>query len=487
MASSSSPTPTTALLALPAELIAHIASFLPKKDLLALRLTSRQCQQTTQPAIASAFFSTVAIDLCKPSLERLARIAQDPHLRPHVRTVLFAGYPHVRCRLPPTTADHHNPGSGYYWRRIGRPSRAAPPRLNPDPDVNPAIALLRTALAALPRLHTLAVDPDLGANPEPHIPTATALCVFDVLHLALLCTSTATVPPLRRFRILPGGELAPWRSHALAPRAALDAAWGGNLVELALVAQPVPTPAEEAEYWALLTGMVRQARGLRKLVVADARWGFYEVLAAVLGEEGEAGMPPLEVLEMQRLPAVRRVDVLARFVLGFRRSLRHVGLVFVAMGAAEEWKGVLAEWAVGLECLRSFQLRELKVTASPAGVVMRLPGRGVLVFDGITEWAGSDGVPDEGTVEFASRTVNLGKERVTGFRFACAEGREGKCDAQRVLGKLAEVARVEVKQRPNWEQEATEWTQVEKRFLIGGKLEANYSTAIKSPELDLPF
>jgi len=56
-----------------------------------------------------------------------------------------------------------------------------------------------------------------------------------------------------------------------------------------------------------------------------------------------------------------------------------------------------------------------------------------------------------------------------------------------VLGKLAEVARVEVMQRPDWEQKRTGWTQVEKRFLIGGKLEANYSTAIKSPELDLPF
>jgi hypothetical protein len=58
-------------------------------------------------------------------------------------------------------------------------------------------------------------------------------------------------------------------------------------------------------------------------------------------------------------------------------------------------------------------------------------------------------VPDEGTVEFASRTVNLGKEHVTGFRFACAEGKEGERDAQKVLGKLAEVARVEAKRRLN--------------------------------------
>ncbi|KAK4118212.1 hypothetical protein N657DRAFT_583996, partial [Parathielavia appendiculata] len=148
MASPPPPNPTSALLALPAELIAHIASFLPKEDILALRLTSHQCQQTTQPAFASAFFSTVGTDLCKPTLERLARIAQAPHLRPHVRTVLFANYPHGPCRLPGT----HQPGSGYYWRRIGRPSRDHPPPLNPDPEVNEAIGLLQTALAALPNL-----------------------------------------------------------------------------------------------------------------------------------------------------------------------------------------------------------------------------------------------------------------------------------------------------------------------------------------------
>lgn len=485
MDSPSPPNPTTGLLALPAELIAYIASFLPKEDILAFRLTSRQCQQTTQPAFASAFFSTVATDLCKPSLERLARIAQDPHLGPRVRTVLFAGYPHTRCPLP--TANH--PGSGYYWRRIGRPSRNLPPHLNPDPEVNPAIGVLQTALAALPGLHTLDVDPDLGANPEPHIPTATRLCVLDVLHLALLGVGgVAAAPPLKlkRFRIL-RGELGRLRAHALAPRAALVPAWGAHLVELALVAQPMPTPAEDAEHWALLAGMVRQARGLRKLVVVDTRWGFYEVLGAVLEEEGEAGMmPPVEVLEMKCLRAVRRADMLGRLVLGFRRSLRHVCLMFAAVGAAGEWNGVLAEWADGLECLRSFQLRELKVTTSRVGVVMRSPGAGVLVFDGITSWVGSDGVPDEGTVEFASRTVNLGKECITGFRFAGAEGREGQRDAQKVLGKLAEVARVEAHRSPNWEQEVTERIQVGKRFLIGGKLEANYSTAIESPELDIP-
>jgi hypothetical protein len=92
-------------------------------------------------------------------------------------------------------------------------------------------------------------------------------------------------------------------------------------------------------------------------------------------------------------------------------------------------------------------------------------------------------LPDEGTVEFSSRTVNLGAERVTGFRFACARTREGERDAQRVLGKRAEVATVEVKRRPNWDQ-PTEWTHIEKRFDVGGKLKASYSVEFELPDLE---
>jgi hypothetical protein len=194
------------------------------------------------------------------------------------------------------------------------------------------------------------VDADLGANPEPHIPTATGLCALDVLHLALL--SVAAVPRLRRFRIL-RGELVRLRAHALAPpRAALVPAWGANLVELALVAQPMPTPAEEVEHWGLLAGMVRQARGLRKLVV-DMVWGFYEILGAVLGEVGEAGLPPLEVLAMRCLRVVRRADVLGRFVLGFRRSLRYICLVSAAVGMRGSGTGCLRSGRLGWSaCVR---------------------------------------------------------------------------------------------------------------------------------------
>jgi hypothetical protein len=105
----------------------------------------------------------------------------------------------------------------------------------------------------------------------------------------------------------------------------------------------------------------------------------------------------------------------------------------------------------------------------------------MLVFDGITEWTESDGAPNEGTVEFASRAVNWKNDRLTGFRFACAEGREEKRDAQRVLGKLA--ARLE---SPRRSEGATAWTRIEKQFLIWEKLEANYSTAIGSPEPNTP-
>ena len=538
MASVSPPTPAAAaLLSLPAELIAHIASFVPKEDLFALRLTNRQCQQTTHFAFVSAFFSTVSTDLCKRSLERLARIAQDPGLRPHVRTVLFAGCAHLRCPGPTS------PGSGYHWRRT--PSRRSstsnpnpnpdphspppPPRpLDPNPEANPAIGLLQTALAALPNLHTLTIDADVGVSTELPIPITAGLYVLDVMHVALLCTggasnhtgtsiSTTTATPeeqgiatrLRRFLIKRNHLSRPW-AQSLVPRAALAPGWGAGLAELALVVQPMATAEQEAEYWGVLAGMVGQARGLRKLVLDCARWGFCEVLAGVLlleerGQEGREGGEaeggeggewgegavsalPLEVLEMRYMRTVRRVDVLARLVLGFRRSLRHVCLVGAAAGVAREWNGMLAAWAAGLDCLRSFQLRDLAVTTSPGGVVMRSPGAGMLVFDGIMEWAGDDGVPDEGTVEFTANTVNRGKERVTGFGFACAEGREGERDAQRVLGKLAEVARLEVKQRTNGgQEEVIEWTQIGKRFLIGGKLEANYSAATESPEVDIPW
>jgi hypothetical protein len=123
---------------------------------------------------------------------------------------------------------------------------------------------------------------------------------------------------------------------------------------------------------------------------------------------------------------------------------------------------------------------KLKITTSTNSVISirRSPGAGMLVFDGITEWVESDSALDDGTVEFASRAVNWINDHLTGFRFACAEGREEKRDAQRVLGKLAEVARLESPRRP---EGATAWTRIEKRFLIWGKLEANYSTAIVSP------
>ncbi|KAG7287210.1 hypothetical protein NEMBOFW57_006716 [Staphylotrichum longicolle] len=444
------PTTTLVLLALPTELIAHVASFLPKEDILNLRLTCQRCQQIAQRAFADAFFSTVATDFYKPSLQRLERISQDDLLRPHVRTVLFAGFPHVRC----PHGGRHLPGTGYYWRRIRRPSRSSPPPLNPDPNVNPVIGTLQTALAAFPNLDTLTIDPDLAPAQEPHIPTATGLCVLDVMHLALLCSARL---PLRRFRIL-RGEISHLRAHALVPRGALAPAWGAHLVELAVVTVPVPTPAEEAEHFALVAGMIRQARALRKLVVVDAHSEFYEFLLARLLDENEgAAPPPLEVLEMRYLGAVR-ADVLAQFVCLFRRSLRHLYLMSAAVVAGPEWKGMLARWASELGRLRSFQVRELK-------------------------WAGSDGVPDEGTVEFASRAVNMGTERVTGFRFACARGRKGERDTQRVLGKLAEVAMVEVKQRPNWEQPRG-WTPLE-RFKMGGKLEGTYSLVFESPDPEI--
>ena len=82
-----------AFLALPAELVEHVASFLPKEALLNFRLACRQCHQKSTTAFTDAFFSTVYLDFCPAPVQRLGRIAQDDLLRRHVRTVIFAPYP----------------------------------------------------------------------------------------------------------------------------------------------------------------------------------------------------------------------------------------------------------------------------------------------------------------------------------------------------------------------------------------------------------
>ncbi len=170
-------------------------------------------------------------------------------------------------------------------------------------------------------------------------------------------------------------------------------------------------------------------------------------------------------------------EVLGRFVSLFRGSLRHLSLVSAQVVDGEEWKGMLSGWAAESGRLRSLQVQELSV--------MGIAGAGTLVFDGIVGWAGSDGVPDEGTVEFTAREVNLREERIVGFRFACARGREGEGDAQRVLGKLAQVATVEVKKRTDWALAAAIPRHcIEERFDIGGKLKANRLVRFETPELE---
>lgn len=169
-------------------------------------------------------------------------------------------------------------------------------------------------------------------------------------------------------------------------------------------------------------------------------------------------------------------DVLRRFVLRFRGTLRHLYLWSAALDTGQDWRRVLAEWAVELRQLRSFNLRGLSAT--------RRPEKGVVVFDGIARWEGGDGVPDEGTVEFEARPADTKKQGVTGVRFACASGREAEGDAQRLLGKLAEVARVESRRQFPRYHELAQWAMVGRRFVIGGKLEARLSPGFRSPDLE---
>ena len=188
---------------------------------------------------------------------------------------------------------------------------------------------------------------------------------------------------------------------------------------------------------------------------------------------GEGMLPPLEVLEIRGMGGTVRGEVVGACVLLFRETLRHLYVCYATAGTGTEWCGVLAGWAAGLEQLRSFGVRDLRV--------VNMPGRGMVVFDDIAQWKGGD-VP-EGTLTFAATDVNERTEAVTGVRFMCVRGREG--DAQRVLGQLAEVGRVVVRQMINWQQVIEMgWTVVEKRFIIGGKLEANSLLEFDSPDLE---
>ncbi len=262
-------------------------------------------------------------------------------------------------------------------------------------------------------------------------------------------------------------------THPLLPCAGVLAAltptspWGTHLVELTLRAYPVPYGAADAEQDALLAGLVQRAGALRRLVVLDATEGFCGLL-----REGGGALPPLEVLELRGLGTVR-AEVLGGCVLRFSGTLRYLYVCYATAGTGTEWCRMLGGWAAGLERLRSFGVRDLRVDG--------MAGQGMVVFDDIARWEGGD-VP-EGTLTFAARHVNSRTEAVSGVRFTCAKGREG--DAQRVLGKLAEVGRIVGKHRINGQQVYdTGCTVVEKRFVIGGKLEANFSLKFNSPGLE---
>ncbi len=463
-----------AFLRFPAELVAHVGSFLETQDLLEFRLTCRQFYQQSKPIFAATFFSTVTIDLCPGSLQRLQRIAQDNILRRHVRTVVLAWRSRPYLPSDPCCPKlwNHFPGTGHHW--IRDPVSHC---LDPNPASNPAISLLRTALAALPNLLCLTISDDFGPEHRPVIPPPTGPLLLDGVHIALLCAADL---PLRSLRMT-YGDVAHITAHALLPRSVLSSitpSWATYLVELEIAVYPAHTDAAEAEQAAIFAALVRRAHALRRLVVHQAKREFYDMLMEANTETPL--LPRLEVLDMRGLRPVPP-DVLREFVLRFRDSLRHLCVRWVTVEAAGGlgWRRVLAGWAAGVGRLQSFNVRDLREENSTYR-----PGK--VVFDGIAKWAGSEGVPEKGTVEFAAGGVGSRKEAVTGLRFVCARGcPEG--DVQSVLGKLAEIARVEVRAVANGAQVSdmdTEWITVERRFVIGGKLEANLSMMYQSPGLE---
>lgn len=467
---------------LPAELVEHIASFLPKDDILNFRLTCRQFHQASQTTFATAYFFTVTLDLCPPTLQRLQRIAQADFLPRYVRTVIFTPNPTPRCPIQPPL---HLPGTGYHWARLPLPDSTTEDGAHVLQPLNPSagpINDLRAALSALPNLQTLILSNDLGPEPEPPNSDSGGLFFQDTLHIALLCAAHL---PLRTFRIQ-RGYIERSLTHALLPTSVLSnltpSTWGVHLVDLALRSYPVANVADLEAQAGIMVVLVQRARALRKLALHDFARGFYrEFLTATTEAER---LPLLEVLEMRATEGVITADVLGGFVLRFKDTLKHLYLLSARMETTEEWKTVLAQWAGELDRLVSFNIREIKARGTGIGPQAGWAKWRALVFDDITAWEGSEpAVPEEGIVEFAIGNVGPRKQGMIGLMFACAKGRERSGDAQRVLRKLADVARAEIRVQEAWDDNVPGWSVIDTQCVIGGRLWANASRAFNSPDL----
>jgi hypothetical protein len=81
--------PPSFICMMPVEVLEAIAIPLNPADFCALRLTCRDIYERTAHSFGSKFLKTVHVDLSRNAIERLSKIAENPHLRQHVQLLVI--------------------------------------------------------------------------------------------------------------------------------------------------------------------------------------------------------------------------------------------------------------------------------------------------------------------------------------------------------------------------------------------------------------
>ncbi|KAK4109257.1 hypothetical protein N656DRAFT_783155 [Canariomyces notabilis] len=444
---------------LPAELVEHIARLLDRTDILSIRLACRTLYRRSTAAFATAFFSTVKIDLCPESLERLNRIASDDLFRRHVRHVRICElFSPEQCSNPPG----HAPGTGHHWVRD--PSTYS---LDPSPVANPVIGHLHAMFARLVNLQFLSINPDIVTVPEPNPPKSTGLCVLDMVHVALLAVANI---PLKSFHLNRGTLMRGW-INSLVPSnivESLTPPWSTHLIDLQLAWHPVfnRTPRTRCP----LVDIVLCGKSLRRLsVICPPSEFFIRVLAA-----RDSDRPPLEVLHLRFVEtSPGHVQAL---VLRFAETLEHlcVDRATVPAGAEDgvNWKAVLADWAANLGKLQSFAISWLSNTQAVQN--------DRVLFDRVLEWDEGGELPSGGKMQFIPRSISTREPGrgwgVIGLRYS-NPGRGA--DVRRVFAKAVEASYTEPADAARWQGRP------EGEHLIAGRIPAKVVRIFECPELVL--
>jgi hypothetical protein len=314
-------------------------------------------------------------------------------------------------------------------------------------------------LTRLVNLQCLSINPDMVDVPEPHPPKNTDLCVFDLLHVALLAVADI---PLKCFHLNRGTRMR-FSIKSLVPSnivRSLTPPWSTHLIDLQVAwIETSRCP---------LVDIVLCAKSLRRLSAISPPSEFFTRMLTAR----DSDRPPLEVLHLRFVEtSPGHVQAL---VLRFAETLEHlcVDRATVPAGAEDglNWRAVLADWAANLGKLQSFAISWLSNTQAVQN--------DRVLFDRVLEWDQGDELPSGGKMQFIPRSIRTrGPGRgwgVIGLRYF-NPGRGA--DVRRVFAKAVEVSYTEPADAARWQGRP------EGEHLIAGRIPAEVVRIFECPEL----